>query len=326
MAGADRASKGGGVALVSQRRIADGGYADYARWLGRLAEHLRDWPGFHGQEVVPPTPPAQPDWVLIQHFARAEAARDWLRHADYGALLREVEGHFVGPEEVHLLSDGGPRPAAAASAVISYRVEPGQEAAFLAWQREIQRAEADFPGFLRHKIERPVPGLHEEWIIVLSFDSDEALTNWLQSDQRRRHLEGGRPFEPGFSLRRAGRGFDFWFRGPAAGERSGPLGILKSNLLVLLVLYPVVFLWSVFIGGPVLGGLGVPFWLALFIGNLVSTQLLGWWAVPKAFGWFGWWLVPEPGLWREIAGFALLAALYAASMAVYAAILGWNAG
>lgn len=59
------------------------------------------------------------------------------------------------------------------------------------------------------------------------------------------------------------------------------------NLLVLLVLYPIVFLSGYFISAPFLDSKGVPFWLSLFVGNLFSTQLLGWLAVPVIFPLFG---------------------------------------
>src|SRR4029079_10136625 len=51
------------VALVIQRRIADDGFAAFARWNGEVGEALKAWPGFLGQEVVPPRPPAHVDWV-----------------------------------------------------------------------------------------------------------------------------------------------------------------------------------------------------------------------------------------------------------------------
>ncbi|MEJ0016075.1 MAG: hypothetical protein WDN25_05820 [Acetobacteraceae bacterium] len=96
--------------------------------------------------------------------------------------------------------------------------------------------------------------------------------------------------------------------------------------MVLAVLYPIVYLWNYFVGGPLLDSHGVPFWLALFIGNVVSTQLLGWWAVPAAFGRFGWWLAPKAGLRAQIAGYVAMAAFYVLSMAVYAGLLAWNWG
>jgi antibiotic biosynthesis monooxygenase (ABM) superfamily enzyme len=99
-------------------------------------------------------------------------------------------------------------------------------------------------------------------------------------------------------------------------------GIFKSNLLVLLMLYPTVFLWGYLVDGPfVQGRAGLPFWLALFIGNVFSTQLLGWLAAPWIFKVFDWWMQPASPVPRQIAGYAILAALFALSMAAYAWLL-----
>ena len=324
-AGAATEAAGGPVALVIQRRIAEAGYARYSHWLGRVAARLGAWPGFTGQEVIPPTPPVQSDWVAVQRFDNAADARRWLQSADLAALTDEVRDLFVGQEDIHLLPDAGQPRSTAVSAVVSFQVPPELEAEFLAWQRDIQSLEAEFRGFLRHRVERPIPGVHDEWIIILSFDSDQTMTAWLESPQRRAQLEKGARFNAALNLRRTSYGFDFWFPGEA-GRRGGPVATFKNNLLVLLVLYPVVFLWGVFFSGPVLLKNGVPFWLALFIGNLVSTQLLGWWAVPLAFRCFGWWLAPGGGLRRELLGYGVLLVLYVLSMAVFAALLMWNPG
>lgn len=91
-------------------------------------------------------------------------------------------------------------------------------------------------------------------------------------------------------------------------------------------LYAVVYLWGYFISAPLIDRNGVPVWLSLFVGNLVSTQLLGWWLVPAAFRALDWWVTPKAAISRQIAGYALLAALYAASMGLYALLLAWHWG
>ena len=48
-------------------------------------------------------------------------------------------------------------------------------------------------------------------------------------------------------------------------------------MLVLLALYPVVFLFGAWVQTPLLMERAkIPFWLALFIGNVVSVVLLNW--------------------------------------------------
>lgn len=316
---ADRSDPTAGpVALVIQRRIVDEGYAAFTRWNGKVTERLKVWPGFLGQEVVPPQPPVHDDWVLILHFTNPASARSWLESDERAALVEEIRPYFVGPEDVHILPGTSINQEGAVSAVISFMVPAGQEDAFLAWQHRIQAAEAICPGFLRHKIEKPISGLHDDWIVILSFDNDANLTAWLESPLRQTLLAEGEAFNASMSVKRASYGFNFWFPGNPAPETLPAASIFKCNLIVLMVLYPVVFLWGYFIGRPFLDANGAPFWLALFIGNLVSTQFLGWWAVPVVSRAFSWWLSPKPGFIREVAGYGVVTALCAISMAVCA--------
>jgi uncharacterized protein len=313
----------GPVALVIQRGVADEGFAPFSRWNGKVSERLKSWPGYLGQEVVPPQPPAQSDWIVIQRFASPDAAHAWQRSDEHAELVAEMRRHFIGPEDIHILPDTTVHNEAVVSAVISFKVPVGLEADFLAWQQRMQTAEAEFKGFLRHKVERPIPGLHDDWLIILSFDNDANLTAWLDSAVRQAFLKEGARFNSGISVKRASYGFNFWF---PAGQtpRQGPSFIFKSNLIVLLVLYPIVFLWGTFIGHPLIDAHGVPFWLSLFIGNLVSTQLLGWFVVPATFKAFDWWLAPRMSALRQFGGYSLVVALYAASMLVYAGLLAWK--
>jgi uncharacterized protein len=301
------------VALVLHRRIRDEAYGRFAEWQARVGERLGAWPGFSGQEVVPPAPPLHVDWTVIQRFKDAEAAHGWLQSEDLARLLDEARWMFVGQEDLHLLPDGGPQPRSRASVMISYDVPHAEEPAFLKWQSRIQAAEAKFPGFVRHKIERPLRGVHDDWLIVINFDSDTHMTAWLESPERQALLEQGGRFGRDLRLHRTNYGFDFWFPGGGPTDRHR---VFKNNLLILLVLYPIVVLWMRFAGGP-LEARGVPFWLTLFAGNVVSTQLIGWWAAPAVFKRFDWWLGKSDRR-RQIAGYALLGALYALSMAACA--------
>jgi antibiotic biosynthesis monooxygenase (ABM) superfamily enzyme len=90
-------------------------------------------------------------------------------------------------------------------------------------------------------------------------------------------------------------------------------------MIVLLLLYPVVFLFGLWVQTPFLiGKAGLPFWLALFIGNVVSVLLLNW-LVPWVSNRFGWWLAPAHNAtrWTSLAGAALLLLLYAASLFLF---------
>jgi len=304
------------VALVVHRRLAEESYAKYEAWQQKVGERIVNWPGYLDREVIRPNPPLQVDWVIVQRFRDIDSARGWLQSAERQALMLEIRDEFIGNDDVHLFTEEAKHPSEAASVLISSKVAPEDEAAYLDWQREISAAESRFDGFLGHKIERPVPGVQEDWVVILSFDTDENLTKWIDSAERKALLEAGHAYNEQLSLTRASYGFGFW-----SGQKDGALPdpVFKSNLIVLLMLYPIVFLWGYFIGDTLLAGL--PFWLALFIGNVVSTQLLGWLFVPWAFRRFGWWLKRGQPARVHAAGYAIIVALYAISMAVYAWLL-----
>ena len=92
-----------------------------------------------------------------------------------------------------------------------------------------------------------------------------------------------------------------------------PAAAWKQNMLVLLLLYPVVFLFATFVQAPLLMGRArLLFAVALFIGNAGSVLLLNY-LVPWTSLRFSWWLAPSgPDTKRvQFAGAALVSGLYA---------------
>lgn len=303
------------VSVIFQRRIDDASYADYARWQKRAAEALATVPGFIDQDIVPPSPPVQDDWVDVLRFATVEDARAWLDSDRRTELVAEIKHAFIGNEDVHLLTGEQTREQSATSVVISCHVAPEDESAFMDWQRKISAAEAGFRGFRGHKVERPVQGITEDWTIVLSFDTEDNLASWMDSPERAALLQEGEKFNKNLRIRKASYGFDFWFRG-AGGDEPPPVPVARSNLLALLVLYPLVVIWGHFVSAPFIEAHGVPIAVALFLANLVTTQILGWWAVPAAFKVFGWWMDPAISPRRRNLGYAVMIALFGISIAV----------
>jgi hypothetical protein len=73
-----------------------------------------------------------------------------------------------------------------------------------------------------------------------------------------------------------------------------------------------VFLFGAWVQTPLLmGKAGLPFWLALFVGNVVGVLLLNW-LVPAVSRVFGWWLAPARGAGgrTSFAGAMLVLVLY----------------
>ena len=169
------------VTIVTQTRIQSGKDAAFAEWQQRMSAAVAAQSGFVKETVIPPSPPSQIDWVILQRFASRGAAVTWLRSGERQRLVAEAQAILIGPDDVHLVTDSGagalPAPV---SAVISTRIKPGQEDAYLEWGRRIAEAQAKSPGFQGYRREPPVPGVQDDWLTILRFDSETNLQTWLE--------------------------------------------------------------------------------------------------------------------------------------------------
>lgn len=308
------------VSIVTQTCVRPEKAEDFARWQGETSTFISNFPGFLEQRLMPPKPPLQVDWVILQRFASLEAARAWLASSERQMRVEGAAPMLIGRDDVHIVQDEaeGIKPSPA-SVMISTRIRPGKEAEYRIWERRIAAAQSKAPGLQGYRFEPPVPGVQEDFVAILRFDSDANLQAWLDSPERKKLIEEATPLTEEFHTRMARTGFDQWFR-EAAGPGNVPLPVWKMDMLVLLMLYPIVFIWSIFIGAPLLGEkLGMSFAVSLFIGNIVSVGLTGF-LVPWVAGRFGWWLNPasaKEALKTHMLGAAVILALYAAMVFVF---------
>ena len=237
--------------LVIHRRVADGSNPAYAEWQHRVGDALASWPGFLDRWVLPPTPPGQVDWIAAQRFSTDDAARSWLHSAEREALILEATTMFVGNDDVQIYTSDQEHRSESVSAVIATRLPPEREVAFLEWQHEVMAAESRFEGFRGHRLEGPTPGVRDDWVMQLSFDTEEHLSAWLQSDERQELLAEGAAFNENMSVTRPAVGFGVLGSG-SAYEGSGvqeqparaahavsarlPLGILRERAALSTVM------------------------------------------------------------------------------------------
>lgn len=311
----------GPVTVVVQTRARKDQDDAFGRWQATISAAVAEQPGFIEQSVMPPNPPLQTDWVILQRFASTDTAVAWLRSDRRQKLVREVQHLLIGVDDVHLLRD----PAAGAvpapvSAVITTRVKPGQEAAFRAWEQRIAAAQARSPGFQGYRFEPPIPGVQDDWMAILRFETEANLQVWMNSPERQALLRESEPLIDEFRARVVRSGFDQWFTGSGGAASDQP--VWKQNMVVLLMLYPVVFLFGKYVQAPFLMGWAhIPFWAALFIGNIASVVLLNW-LVPWTCTALAWWLNPprQKPLRVNVMGTALLVVLYAVLLTVFCLI------
>jgi antibiotic biosynthesis monooxygenase (ABM) superfamily enzyme len=314
-----RAGGTGNVTIVVQTQVRPESDAAFAAWQVETSRIVAGFPGFIEWTVMPPSRPAQVDWVILQRFVSKEAAVTWLNSEQRQKRLEGIAPMLVGRDDVHIVTDNDagvlPSPV---SAVMSTRIKPGQESAHLAWARRIAAAQSKAPGFQGHRFEPPIPGVQDHWLSIVRFDTEANLQAWLASPGRQKLLPEASVFTEEFNTRIARTGFDQWFPVKTAGVSPAAW---KQNMLVLLLLYPVVFLFATFVQAPLLTGrAGLPFAAALFIGNALSVLLLSR-LVPWTSRWFSWWLAPEGpnSRWLQVAGAALVIALYGLMLLAF----GW---
>ena len=299
------------VTIVTQTRVQAGREEEFARWQNDIGGRAAKFSGFVKQTVMPPKPPAQIDWVILQLFADADAAMAWLRSDERQGLVEKIQPLLVGPDDIHIVRDTGtgvlPAPV---SAVISTRVKPGQEATYRKWEQRIAAVQARSPGFQGYRFEPPFPGVQDDWLAILRFDTEAHLQGWLDSPERQSLLKESEAFTEEVHARVVRTGFDQWF--PVGAPGTAPAA-WKQNMIVLLLIYPIVFLFGMWVQTPILMKQAhVPFFAALFIGNIVSVLLLNW-LVPWTSLRLDWWLRPtgQDGKRTALAGAALMVSLYA---------------
>ncbi len=306
------------VSIVTQTCVRPERAADFARWQGETSTLIAHFPGFIEQRLVPPKPPLQVDWVILQRFATLKDAQHWLASPERQKRLEGAAPMLVGRDDVHIVQDDASAARTApVSAVISTRVKPGKEDEYHAWERKIAAAQSKARGLQGYRFEPAVPGVQEDCVAILRFDSEANLNAWLESPERRRLVEEAAPLTEEFHTRKVHTGFEQWFRD--AAPAGAPLPVWKMDMLVLLMLYPIVFLWGAWVGTPYLDHkLHLSFAIALFVGNIVSVGLTGF-LVPWVANRFSWWLQPAGRhvMRTHLLGAGIILALYAAMVLVF---------
>jgi antibiotic biosynthesis monooxygenase (ABM) superfamily enzyme len=308
----------GRVTIVTQTRVQPDAFQAFASWQEGTSKAIAAFPGFLEQTVIPPNPPQQVDWVILQRFASQSAALAWLNSPERLARVQAALPMLVGNDDVHLIKDedAGALPAPV-SIVISTNIKPGQEAAYRRWEQRIAAAQTKAPGFQGYRFEPPIPGIQEDWLSILRFDSDANLQAWLDSPERQALLREAGDFMEKFHTRVVRTGFDQWF--PSASDGAASPAAWKQNMIVLLLLYPIVFLFSAFVQTPLLmNRAGLAFPIALLIGNAVSVILLNY-LIPPAFTGFAWWLRPTVSapFRSTIGGTVLITFLYGVLLLIF---------
>lgn len=259
--------------VIIGRKVRPGMEREYERWQEGVNAAAARYAGHLGAEVSPPTE-LQPDWVVVYRFDSIAHLQAWINGATRQRLLDIGEKYFDGPATQQVIS-GGTRPTdPLVTVVVTHRVPPDQVDDFLDWQRRMSEEESRFEGFRGTEVFRPIEGLQDEWTTLYRYDNAEHLDAWLTSAKRREVLAEGEKFND-FKLRTIDNSFGSWFAFEENGKEAPPPSETRTSLAVWVGLYPTVVLLTL-----ALHPLGMPFWLGLLVGNLLSSFIMSFFTMP----------------------------------------------
>ena len=306
------------MTIVTQTCVRPERAEAFARWQGETSTAVAGFPGFIEQRLLPPNPPLQVDWVILQRFASSRMpSAGWLRRNGRSASRASRRCWSAATTCTSCATARAP-PAAPVSAVISTRVKPGKEAEYRAWERSIAAAQSKAPGLQGYRFEPPVPGVQEDCVAYPALRQRgqsqrlDGLARAQGSCSRRR-----RRFTEEFHARIARTGFDHWFRDASRQAAPAPAA-WKMNMIVLLLLYPIVFLFGFFVQTPVSARLSAAVRVALVLRQRREHRVP---RLPGAAGGQPHGLVAHtagcPGPSQRILGAAPIVVLYATLVVVF---------
>jgi antibiotic biosynthesis monooxygenase (ABM) superfamily enzyme len=174
-----------------------------------------------------------------------------------------------------------------ASAVIVQRIAPDSAAWFLDWQRGIDDAARQFAGYRGSDVYPPSDGQSDQYVVVIHFDNETSLQQWLGSPLRAEWVAKLRARAGDFDLQALPGGFGAWFTGQSRKGQAPPPPAWKMVVTVVLGLFPTVMLLAIF-PGPYTARLG--FAASMLIGNFLSVSILQWVVMPALTKALGPWL------------------------------------
>ncbi|WP_063064687.1 antibiotic biosynthesis monooxygenase [Nocardia violaceofusca] len=298
---------GHAATVIIGEKVRPGCEEAFLAWQHGLNSMAAQYPGFIAAEIDPPAHP-RAQWSLIYRFDSIPNLRAWINSATRQDSLAEGRRYLDGPPTQQIVTGAAAPPDTLVTAVVTHRVVPEQIDEFLAWQERLRHAENGFPGFRGSEIFRPIEGVQDEWTMLYRYDSAADLDRWLTSSERQRLLDEGKRFSD-FRLRTIDNSFGSWFAFDEDGPAHAP-SQTKTSIAVWVGLYPTVVLLSL-----ALAPAGMPLWLGMLIGNLLSSFVMTFVTMPRYVNpLLERWLQPAPGAPRkaiEIRGAVLITAVMA---------------
>ena len=173
--------------------------------------------------------------------------------------------------------------------VISHYVKIGLEQEFEQALKSVIQQAKQFKGYEGVQIIQPNTNAHNEYLLLVRFDSEANYQTWQRSDIRRGWSERLQRFIQKESQVCFQEGLEFWFSRPQISTLVPPTR-WKMALITWLVIYPLILLLSNIVG-LYLGFL--PLSLRLLLVSMTLVALMTYFLMPWVTKTFAFWIFPK---------------------------------
>ena len=131
--------------VVTTVQVRQGEEGAFAGWLTELHKTVAAFPGYISAVVIPPAPPAQQDWVMVQRFQTLKQSGAWLDSNERSSLLDKSASLLVDEGTTNVIEGASTErsPQDMVTEIITVSVKPGMEEAYRDWVERIRLIEAN---------------------------------------------------------------------------------------------------------------------------------------------------------------------------------------
>ncbi|MEP2776291.1 MAG: antibiotic biosynthesis monooxygenase [Luteolibacter sp.] len=133
-----------------------------------------------------------------------------------------------------------------ATVVITHRVREDMHEPYEEWLNEIGPLCRASPGHLDWHMVRPIRGLSEAYTVIIRFDTEAHLRQWMESQTRAKLIEKAKPYLATDDEFFISSGLDFWFA-PQGAMATIPVR-WKQSLVTWSAIYPLVLAVPLVVG------------------------------------------------------------------------------
>ena len=294
--------------LRFHRTVAVETFRSYAETIGRSVESR---PGCLSWQLSVLTS-SRLDWAVTATFRDEASLHQWLDD------LSRIETTPTEPLPAGVDIVIADQPRTPGVGLVYHQIERRGAAAFIAAQEELAELAGGCPGYLGTTV-LPPTAEYPRWTSMIRFRAEHQLQDWMESTTRQAALPQ--------LQQQLGERFQVVTHqsfGSTVRVQDGVAEVTpnwKTNMVVLLVLYPTVMLLSRFVD-PLIRQLGADVWLAMFLSQSISVSLLTWVLMPAAGRALRGWLDPRTGAgWQaSLRGALVVVAGYLVFLAIFGSV------